>query len=123
MNKRTGISSESELVDDDTVGGGRTNPDGRLGKHRRQCFGGFDVEYVQQKEEEEEEGYDDGETGDEHNNHAVTVMGTTCNSGEANEGAVQNEDDERATEAEVEDQDDDFVEKNDDVQVEKEVKE
>jgi hypothetical protein len=50
-------------------------------------------------------------------------MGTTCNSGEANEGAVQNEDDERATEAEVEDQDDDFVEKNDDVQVEKEVKE
>ena len=119
MNKCTGISSESELVDDDTVGG-RTNPDGRLGKHRRQWFGGFDVEYVQQKEEEE---YDDGETGDEHDNHAVTVMGTICNSGEANEGAVQNEDDESATEAEVEDQDDDFVEKNADVQVEKEVKE
>jgi hypothetical protein len=46
MNKRTGISSDSELVqlgfieDDDTVGG-RTNPENRLGEHRRQCFGGF----------------------------------------------------------------------------------
>ena len=75
-------------------------------------------EYVQQEEEEDvqqkEEKEYDGEIGDEHNNHVATVMGTTCNSGEANEGAVQNEDDESATEAEVEDQDDDFVEMNDD---------